>query len=190
MDNAMCFKSEEFTEFCKSYGINISYASPYHPQGNGQAESNNKNIMKIIKRTLGKTKRAWDSKLKMALWADMIIVNKTIGTYPFELVYGCKKRMPINNLLPVCKFIHENNPKMLDLLEERMETLAELDESSEDAHRKKLKLQKKGKYLFDKKASERKFKINDLVLLWNAKAQDKGKHGKIEALWLGPFVVA
>ncbi|XP_059068320.1 uncharacterized protein LOC131858869 [Cryptomeria japonica] len=126
----------------------------------------------------------------MALWADRITIKKTIGTSPFELVYGSKARMPINNLLLVYKFIHENNLEMLDPLEEKMEMLAELDESREDSHRKNLKLQQKSKYLFEKKASERKFKINDLVLFWNARAQDKGKHDKFDALWLGPFVVA
>ncbi|XP_059068440.1 uncharacterized protein LOC131858959 [Cryptomeria japonica] len=126
----------------------------------------------------------------MAQWAYRITIKKAIGTSPFEMVYGSKARMQINNLLPVYKFIHENDLEMSDPLEERMEILAELDESREDAHRKNLKLQQKSKYLFDKKASERKFEINDLVLLWNARAQDKGKHDKFESLWLGPFVVA
>ncbi|XP_059078095.1 uncharacterized protein LOC131876669 [Cryptomeria japonica] len=125
----------------------------------------------------------------MALWADRITVKKAIGTSPFELVYGSKERMPINNMLPMYKFIHENDLEILDLLEERMEILAKLDESREDAYRKNLKPQQKNKYLFDKKASKRKFEINDLVLLWNDRAQDKGKHGNFEALWLGPFVV-
>lgn len=37
MDNAMSFGSEEFTTFFTSHGIIMSYSSPYHPQGNGQA---------------------------------------------------------------------------------------------------------------------------------------------------------
>jgi len=28
-----------------------------------------------------------------------------------------------------------------------------------------------------------------MVLMWNARAQEKGKHGKFEALWIGPFVI-
>ncbi|GLJ40917.1 hypothetical protein SUGI_0846500 [Cryptomeria japonica] len=31
MDNAMCFRSEEFVGFCTSHGILMSYSSPYHP---------------------------------------------------------------------------------------------------------------------------------------------------------------
>jgi hypothetical protein len=33
------------------------------------------------------------------------------------------------------------------------------------------------------------FKIGDLVLKWDATRQEKGKHGKFEALWTGPFVI-
>lgn len=43
--------------------------------------------------------------------------------------------------------------------------------------------------MFDKKEKDRKFEENDLVLMWNGRCQEKGKHGKFEALWLGCFVV-
>ncbi|XP_057827312.2 uncharacterized protein LOC131038778 [Cryptomeria japonica] len=146
--------------------------------------------MKIIKRTLEKNKRARDSKLKMALWADRITIKKAIGTSPFEIVYGSKASIPVNSMLLVYKFSYENDLKILDPLRLRMEQLAELDEAKNDAHKRNLKMQQRSKYLFDKKASERKFEANELVLLWNARAQDKGKHGKFEAIWLGPFVIA
>ncbi|XP_059075423.1 uncharacterized protein LOC131875342 [Cryptomeria japonica] len=158
-------------------------------KGNGQVESSNKSIMKIIKRTLEKKKMAWDSKFKMVLWADRITIKKGIGTSPFEIVYRSKSRMPVNNMMPVYKFIHENDLEMSDPLRERMEQLAELDGARNDAHKRNLKMQQRSKYLFDKRASKRKFKVNELVMLWNARVQDKGKHDKFEALWLGPFVI-
>jgi hypothetical protein len=37
------------------------------PQGNGLAESNNKNIMNIVKNIVGDNKKSWDSKIKYAL---------------------------------------------------------------------------------------------------------------------------
>ncbi|XP_057825101.2 uncharacterized protein LOC131037082 [Cryptomeria japonica] len=125
----------------------------------------------------------------MALWADRITIKKTIGTSPFELVYGFKVRMPIINLLPMYKFIHENNMEMSDPLEERIEMLGKLDESREDAHKKNLKLQQKVSTYLTKRTSKINFEIDDLVLLLNSRAQDKGKHGKFEALWLGLFII-
>lgn len=57
-DNAMCFRSQEYKDFCEKYGITRSSSSSYHPQGNGQVESSNKSLLKIIKRILGENKRA------------------------------------------------------------------------------------------------------------------------------------
>jgi hypothetical protein len=34
------------------------------------------------------------------------------------------------------------------------------------------------------------FKLGDLVLKWDARNEDKGKHGKFDHLWLGPFEIA
>jgi hypothetical protein len=34
------------------------------------------------------------------------------------------------------------------------------------------------------------FQLGDLVFKWDAPRQDKGKHGKFEALWVGPFKIS
>jgi hypothetical protein len=34
------------------------------------------------------------------------------------------------------------------------------------------------------------FQLGDLVLKWDAQRKDKGKHGKFEALWIGPFNIS
>lgn len=104
-DNAMCFRLEEFANFYNSYGIIISYSFPYHPQGNRQVESSNKSLMKIMKRVMDKSKRTWDSKLKLALWGDTTAINKATKNSHYELVYGQDARIPMNNLLLVYKFI-------------------------------------------------------------------------------------
>ena len=88
IDNAMCFRSEEFMKFCDKYGITRSTSSPYHPQGNGQEKSTNKNLLKVIKRTLDDNKKAWDSKLQFSIWSNRVTVKKAIGVAHFDLVYG------------------------------------------------------------------------------------------------------
>ena len=104
-DNAMCFRSKEFIKLCDRYGITRSTFSPYHPQGNGQAESTNKSLLKIIKRTLDDNKKACDSKLQLAIWADRVIVKKAIGVAPFDIVYGIQARMAQNNLVGLYNYI-------------------------------------------------------------------------------------
>ena len=45
------------------------------------------------------------------------------------------------------------------------------------------------KHLYEKRAIERKFKIGDMVLMWNARMEDKGKHGKFDPMWLGTYKI-
>ncbi|XP_013634263.1 PREDICTED: uncharacterized protein LOC106339939 [Brassica oleracea var. oleracea] len=44
-DNDPQFTSHNFKEFCKDWGIRLSFATPRHPQSNGQAESTNKIVI-------------------------------------------------------------------------------------------------------------------------------------------------
>ena len=40
---------------------------------------------------------------------------------------------------------------------------------------------------FHKKVKKEMFTVGDLVLKWDARKEEKGKHGKFENLWKGPF---
>jgi transposase InsO family protein len=57
-NNAKAFSSLALAEFCLKYGIVLSHSSNYYPQGNGLAESSNKNLMNIIKKVVGENKKA------------------------------------------------------------------------------------------------------------------------------------
>ena len=82
-DNAKAFKSKAMEAFCEKNGILLKHSTPYYPQGNGLAESSNKNIIQSIRKLLKHNKRSWDSMLKYALWADRITVKQAIGTSSF-----------------------------------------------------------------------------------------------------------
>jgi transposase InsO family protein len=93
-DNASPFRSEPLFKFCEQFGISLIHSTPYYPQGNGLAESSNKSLIKLIKKLLEDNKRAWDSKLKFALWADRVTTKKSLGLSPFQLVYGIEAVFP------------------------------------------------------------------------------------------------
>jgi transposase InsO family protein len=99
-DNAKAFSSLALANFFFKYGIVLSHSSNYYPQGNGLAESSNKNLMNIVKKIVGENKKAWDSKIKYALWEDRITTKTSIGKTPFELVYGLEAKLPINLQIP------------------------------------------------------------------------------------------
>ena len=46
------------------------------------------------------------------------------------------------------------------------------------------------KALFDQKAKDRYFLPGDLVLKWEARREDMGKHGKFDSIWSGPYRVS
>ena len=46
------------------------------------------------------------------------------------------------------------------------------------------------KSIFDRKEKEVLFQAGDLVLRWDTRREDKGKHGKFDPLWYGPFKIS
>ena len=42
---------------------------------------------------------------------------------------------------------------------------------------------------FDRKIKDNTFSFGDMVLRWDAKKEQKGKQGKFDNLWFGPFLV-
>jgi len=50
-NNSQVFSSSKFVTFYQKYNANLSHLTAYHPQGNGLAESTNKTLMRILKKT-------------------------------------------------------------------------------------------------------------------------------------------
>jgi hypothetical protein len=107
VDNDASFKAEPLIRFCEQYGITLVHSTPYYTQANGLAESSNKSFIKIIKRLLEDNKKAWDSKLKFALWSDRVTTKRSLGVSPFQLVYGVEAIFPSQLAFPVAKFFQD-----------------------------------------------------------------------------------
>ena len=71
-DNATYFSSIRLTAFAHEKGIKLHYSANYYPQGNGLAESTNKNLTRILKKTVIENQRSWHSTLPNALWDDRV----------------------------------------------------------------------------------------------------------------------
>ena len=72
-------------------------------------------------------------------------------------------------------------------MQRRINQLIELHQMREREYDRFQVHQEKMKKTFDKKIKNRDFQINDLVLKWNSRKEDK--HGNFYHLWKAPYVV-
>ncbi|KAK0589445.1 hypothetical protein LWI29_014410 [Acer saccharum] len=127
-DNGTQFDGRKFRELCDKYSINNYYASPAHPQTNGQTEAVNKIINHNLKAKLATKKGSWADKLPQVLWAYRTTDRGSTGETPYSMAYGAEAVIPVETSFSsprVQLFQLELNIDMLkcglDELEERRE---------------------------------------------------------------------
>jgi hypothetical protein len=137
---------------------------------------------------LTKNKKAWHIHLKYALWENHIGTKKSIGMSPFQMVYSIDMVLPINIALPMMK-LWQDMKEELNSVTKRINQLVEVQQNRVEVDEKLQRYQDNMKSMFDKKSKYREFLPEDLVLKWDARKEDAGKHGKFDHIWCGPFRV-
>lgn len=189
-NNALCFSSYEIIDFCFDHGITLSHSFDYYPQGNGQAESSNKNLVTIMRKLVDEKQQTWHKALYDALWADRITPKRAIGMSPFQLLYGLNVEILITMELPALKLAKAiEDETYQDSLDKRIMFLSQLEETRVEVVDRIVAHQSQVKALFDRKTTSRDFAIGDQVLLWDKRREPKGLHGKFDSLWRSPFTI-
>jgi hypothetical protein len=97
-DNGSQFISGAFQGYCKDLDIQICYASPAHPESNGQVERANAEILKGLKTCtydgLKKHGKKWIDEILCALWGNRTSPSRATGETPFFMVYGAEAVLP------------------------------------------------------------------------------------------------
>jgi hypothetical protein len=88
--------SKEVKDFAESYKIKMLNSSLYYAQANGQAESSNKTLTKLINKKIEDNPRRWHEVLSRALRAHRISRHGATKVTPFELVYGQAVVLPVD----------------------------------------------------------------------------------------------
>ena len=86
------------------------------------------------------------------------------------------------------KIIQESQVELNDI-QRRINQTIHLQQTREEVYEKSQVIQDKIKKFFDKRTKEDDFAIGDKVLKWDSRREEKGKHGKFDFLWKGPYVI-
>lgn len=175
-------------DFYHKYHITLGHSTTYYPQGNGLAESSIKSLINIIKKLLEHNKKTWNKILTNAFAADRFTTKKSIGTSPYELVCGMEVVFPSSLGVPVMKLLQEVKVELNDIQRRTNQTI-HLQQTMEELYNRTQELQEKLKNIFDKRTKVEDFSLGDKVLKWDSRRADKGKHGKFDFLWKGPYII-
>jgi hypothetical protein len=118
----------------------------------------------------------------------MITTRRSIATSPFQIVYVTEAIFPTSLGLPLMRFLQEQDVE-LDSIQRRTKELINVQQTREKAFNNSQLHQDMIKKAFNRHTKEDDFKVGDLVLKWDARNEDRGKHGKFDHLWLGPFKI-
>lgn len=170
------FENQLFEQLQKYCGITGSRTSPYHPQGNGQAERFNRTLLQML-RTLTETQKShWRDSLNKLLYAYNCTRSEVTGFSPFYLLYGRSPRLPIdvlfglNSETPTCNQ-KEYVERWRHGMEEAYKIARECAQKSAD----------RGKRNFDKRVKSTTLYPGDRILVKNL--TPRGGPGKLRNFW-------
>ncbi|CAL8121663.1 unnamed protein product [Prunus armeniaca] len=83
-DGGKHFINKPFANLLEKYEINHGVATPYHPQTSGPVEVSNREIKRILEKTIGSTCKNWSLKLNDPLWHTGQLIRLLLGCHHFD----------------------------------------------------------------------------------------------------------
>jgi hypothetical protein len=189
-DQGTSFVSGQVKEFIESYKIKLPNSSPYYAQVNGQAESSNKTLIKLIKKKIEDNLRRWHEVLSKALWAHRISRHGATKVTPFELVYGQETVLPVEVNLAAYRLTKQNGLSTVDYHDLMMDNIDEVTDKRLQALKEIEKDKIRVVKAYNKKVKLKTFQVGDLV--WKTilpVGTENHKFGKWPPSWEGPYTI-
>ena len=184
-DQGSHFLNATMEELVKKHMIIHKKSTVYYPQANGQAESTNKVLQNVLKKTVETNRSDWDQKLSSALWAYRTAYKTVTGQTPFRLAYGFEVVVPMEFLVPSLRIAVEERLPEKESEMVRLRELLRLEETRLEGLWKSDVVQIRRKIWCDRNRKYRIFEKGDAVLVFNSRM---GPHpGKLKMRWLGPY---
>ena len=186
-DEGSHFANKVFEKLMSIYRIRHVMGLTYHPQSNGQVEISNREIKKILEKTMNSSRKDWSIKLDDALWAYRTAYKTPIGMSLYRIIYGKPCHLPLEHEYKPMWAINKLNCDFPASKEKRLLQMNELEELGNEAYDNARICKDKNKKWHDQKILRREFKVGELVLLYNSKI--KLYLGKLKSRWSGPYTV-
>ncbi|MCO5567507.1 hypothetical protein L7F22_021201 [Adiantum nelumboides] len=171
-DRGTHFINEVIENLLDEFMVVHRKSAPYHPQANGQAESTNKILVTVLTKIVNESRADWDQKLHSALWAYRVAYKTSIGTTPFNMVYGIRAILPLEFLIPALPIAKELEWTGHEL-SKQIEVLEKLDETRLRAVASIYAQKRNMKSFFDQHVINKEFATGDYVRMYTLKQHSK-----------------